>query len=219
MSKHKKNIAIYHDPEEINEKSITLANNIDFTSNDSIDEDIVQLWDSLQHKPKLLVFDLDLTLWPFWIDTHVSAPFKKSIESNGNFTILDDDNKVMTYFSDVPKILNTLRRCSAKSNGYMAVASRTAFREEAIQLLSLYEWIDHFDSLQMFSGSKVRHINRICTELGIKDKKEILFFDDDNRNIIDTVSLGVTACLLDMSWGLTKDSCIKGLKMYERKFR
>ena len=46
--------------------------------------------------PKMLVFDLDYTLWPFWVDTHVSPPLKakdggaKSVDRYANETIPHD---------------------------------------------------------------------------------------------------------------------------------
>ena len=36
--------------------------------------------------PKLIVFDLDYTLWPFWIDTHVTPPLKAK---DGNSKAVD----------------------------------------------------------------------------------------------------------------------------------
>lgn len=36
--------------------------------------------------PKLLVFDLDYILWPFWVDTHVSPPLKAK---DGNSKAVD----------------------------------------------------------------------------------------------------------------------------------
>jgi magnesium-dependent phosphatase 1 len=192
--KNRRSIVIHHDPEEIDESSITICKNL--VLKHELDDNLVKLWESLKNKPKLIVFDLDLTLWPFWVDTHCTPPFKK-IVNNNECTIIDEEDKKLAYFSDVPKILKTLRYCSSKNNSYMGVASRTNAYEAALQLLEFYEWKDYFDSIQMYSGSKVRHINHICQEFGIKSKQDVLFFDDETRNTEDVGPLGATAHLLD----------------------
>jgi magnesium-dependent phosphatase 1 len=194
--KNRRSIVIHHDPEEIDESSITICNNL--VLKQELDNDLVKLWESLKNKPKLIVFDLDLTLWPFWVDSHCTPPFKKIVNNNEcTTTIVDEEDKKLTYFSDVPKILKTLRYCSSKNNSYLGVASRTNAYEAALQLLEFYEWKDYFDSIQMYSGSKVRHINHICQEFGIKSKQDVLFFDDETRNTEDVGPLGATAHLLD----------------------
>ncbi|KAJ8968597.1 hypothetical protein NQ317_004413 [Molorchus minor] len=52
-------------------------------------------------KPKLIVFDLDYTLWPFWVDTHVSPPFRKV--SNGS--IVDNYGSQIKCYPQVPDAL------------------------------------------------------------------------------------------------------------------
>lgn len=32
--------------------------------------------------PQLVVFDLDYTLWPLWVDTHVDPPLKRTKHIN-----------------------------------------------------------------------------------------------------------------------------------------
>ena len=48
-----------------------------------------------------LIFDLDYTIWPFWVDTHISPPFSK--ESNN--LIIDSKNYKYNYIKMLKKFL------------------------------------------------------------------------------------------------------------------
>ncbi|CAH1780038.1 unnamed protein product, partial [Owenia fusiformis] len=100
-------------------------------------------------KPKLIVFDLDYTLWPFWIDTHVDPPFSKK----GDGKIYDNYNKHIKPFPDVPNILEQLH-----SEGYkLGAASRTTCTDEAKQLVKLLDWEKYFHYKEIYPGCKVAH--------------------------------------------------------------
>ncbi|XP_029172576.1 magnesium-dependent phosphatase 1-like isoform X1 [Nylanderia fulva] len=55
----------------------------------------------MEKKPKVIVFDLGkhnleyYTLWPFWVDTHVTPPFRRGIQKSSQV-----DYKDMIFFDD-----------------------------------------------------------------------------------------------------------------------
>ncbi|CAH1763685.1 7226_t:CDS:2 [Entrophospora sp. SA101] len=71
--------------------------------------------------PKLFIFDLDYTIWPLWIDTHVSGPVFKA-DPNKPFIALDGYSTKIQLYNDVPKIFQLIKGCSDTK---LAVASRT----------------------------------------------------------------------------------------------
>ena len=82
--------------------------------------------------PALIVFDLDYTLWPFWVDTHVSGPLKPANpHPQHNTRMLDRWGESFSFYSDVPSIL-----ASAKERGItMSLASRTHAPDLAADML------------------------------------------------------------------------------------
>ncbi|KMQ96579.1 magnesium-dependent phosphatase 1-like protein [Lasius niger] len=108
----------------------------------------------MEKKANVIVFDLDYTLWPFWVDTH----------------LLEE--------------------------GYeLGVASRTSEIKGAKQLLDLFGWKKYFKYVEIFPGSKVTHFLNI-QKSSQADYKDMIFFDDETRNIMDVGKLGVHAILV-----------------------
>ncbi|GCC16982.1 hypothetical protein chiPu_0021464 [Chiloscyllium punctatum] len=132
-------------------------------------------------KPKLVVFDLDYTLWPFWVDTHVDPPFRK--ERNGK--IVDSAGRTINLYAEVTEVLQTLQRDGIQ----IAAASRTGEVAGANQLLNLFKLDSYFIQKEIYPGSKVTHFTRI-NQATRTQFSEMIFFDDEHRNIVDVGKLG-----------------------------
>lgn len=132
--------------------------------------------------PRVIVFDLDFTLWPWWCDCHVSLPIKRVSATK----LKDAKGFEMSLFPDVESIFVELHQMGVTIIG----ASRTATPDVAIEILSSLfvggkPMIHYFSSLQWGQGSKVRHITRAVKELKLEDDLaagEVILFDDEIRN-------------------------------------
>ncbi|KAJ1299942.1 hypothetical protein OPQ81_002610 [Rhizoctonia solani] len=171
--------------------------------------------------PQLIAFDLDYTLWDFWVDTHVSPPFKRDGNSINQAT--DRYKTPISFYKDVPRILQHL----VDSKCHIAACSRTSAKDEARQLLTLLllpsssgsnssaprRAIDFFDTLEIYPGSKLRHFKALNKKTGIP-YEEMLFFDDEHRNK-EVESLGVTMQLVrdGMSWKVFQ----QGLELWRNR--
>lgn len=147
---------------------------------------------------KLVVFDLDFTLWNAggtWCD-HTNPPYTKV-----NGYVEDSMGSRIILYPDVKKILNKL----ADEGIPMALASRTGAPTWANQLLQLFEIDIFFKYKEIYPGSKTEHFNQLqhVTNIPFED---MVFFDDETRNISDVGSLGVEAVYVEdgVHWGLVR---------------
>ncbi|QVM06838.1 hypothetical protein D8B26_001542 [Coccidioides posadasii str. Silveira] len=175
--------------------------------------------------PKLFVFDLDYTLWPFWVDTHVTPPVKAR---DNNSRCVDRWGESFAFYPAVSGIIHSLRSRSIP----IGVASRTHAPDLARDMLKALHIIpsfsdnpatvntrsiralDYFDFLQIFPGSKTQHFTRIQQASGLK-YEDMLFFDDEARNSNVQTELGVTFCLVRD--GMTKEEVDRGVWEWRRR--
>lgn len=164
--------------------------------------------------PKLIVFDLDYTLWPFWVDTHVTPPLKAS---STHTSATDRYSESFAFYTDVPYILSTLPPLGIT----LAVASRTCAPSLARDLLKMLHLPggqkshEAFTSggMEIYPGSKIKHMESIHKRTGIA-YEDMLFFDDESRNM-ETEKLGVTMKLVRD--GVTWDEVERGVELWRKR--
>jgi magnesium-dependent phosphatase 1 len=153
-----------------------------------------------------MVFDLDHTLWPFGVDAfHFKPPYHRREEQ-----IYDSQNKPMNCFPEVPQLL---RRLDGEGI-HLAVASRTTYPVGAHSLIDLFRWTQYIKHREIFPGSKLKHFDHLKSKSGF-DFKEMLFFDDETRNITEIQALGVLSILIDRDIGLTGRIVNESLKAFQ----
>ncbi|OAA66036.1 magnesium dependent phosphatase [Cordyceps fumosorosea ARSEF 2679] len=175
--------------------------------------------------PRLFVFDLDYTLWPFWVDTHPTPPLKTT---SSRTAATDRYGEEFAFYPDVPQILQFLTRAAAPSGPIkLGVASRTSATALARELLKILHVPvgegagekakragDVFDAgMEIYPGSKIRHFEALQKRTGVA-YEDMLFFDDESRNM-ETERLGITMRLIRD--GLTWAEVEKGVEEWRKR--
>ena len=134
--------------------------------------------------PKLIVFDLDFTLWNcggMGIDC-CEYPF----EQHHNGRIFGAKGSEFLLYPDIRSLLDTIDKMQIP----MSLASRTSRPKWARQLMEMFDIQDRFIHAQIYPGNKIKHFRKIQKLSGISFK-DMIFFDDEERNIDDVSTLGV----------------------------
>ncbi|XP_028933452.1 magnesium-dependent phosphatase 1 [Ornithorhynchus anatinus] len=155
--------------------------------------------------PQLVVFDLDYTLWPFWVDTHVDPPFHRSRDG----VVRDSRGKTVRLYPDVPAVLDHLKGLGVP----IAAASRTEEIQGAKQLLDLFNLSRYFAYKEIYPGCKVTHFERLQEKSRVP-LSQMIFFDDEKRNIVDVGKLGVTC--VHVRSGMSLHVLAEGLERFAK---
>lgn len=100
-----------------------------------------------------------------------------------------------------PETLEVLEHWSKKCE--IAVASRTSYPQGAESLLKLFGMDKYINYKEIYPGCKLTHFAKLKQKSGL-EYGEMLFFDDESRNIRDLKTVGVETVLVDSDHGVTK---------------
>jgi len=140
------------------------------------------------HK-KVFVFDLDFTLWNAggtWCDA-TNPPY-----SWDNGRLLDSLGNWIRLYPEVKEILQLLLEKDKK----LVAASRTYKPDWAKELLHLLDIDRYFHHEEIYPADKTKHFNNIQQHFKLP-YSDMVFFDDEHRNILAVEELGVESVFVE----------------------
>ncbi len=132
---------------------------------------------------RIFVFDLDFTIWDAggtWCDV-TNPPYfwrnEKLFDQSGNWIRL------------YPQVIDIFKKLKLQ-NKKIASASRTFEPTWANDLIKLFDIDKYFDRKEIYPSSKIHHFKNIQNYFQVP-YSEMVFFDDEYRNIEEIGALGV----------------------------
>ena len=159
----------------------------------------------------MIVFDVDYTLWPYWVDTHTRPPY-----SSSGGKVIDGSRETIRLFPETEIVLSSLRQVPELQIAYASRTGQPKWLEQLAKLLPIagYEggsmW-DLPDYREIYPGSKLKHFRRLSEQSGIPCD-QMLFFDDEPYSNMEVTQLGVE--FVDAEGGITEKMCIAGLEAF-----
>ncbi|GMN33986.1 hypothetical protein TIFTF001_004441 [Ficus carica] len=148
-----------------------------------------------QHRdlPRLVVFDLDYTLWPFYCE-------------------FGDEDEEPYLYGEASGVLHALKEKGID----VAVASRTPTPEIATAFLRKLGIHSLFLAQEIYPSwnHKTEHFQKIHRKTGVPFTS-MLFFDDEDRNIQAVTKMGVTSILVGN--GVNLGALRQGLAEFSQK--
>lgn len=166
--------------------------------------------------PKLIVFDLDDTIWFPELYMMCGAPWSR--DELGRVT--DVSGEELRVYPAARESIKMILTDEAFVDTRVAVASRTnrgRWALEAMELLSiaggttLREAVG--DMSEIFPGTKKAHFERLRAKAKVQ-YHEILFFDNERINVTEVGQLGVTSVFCP--GGMSQGAWEEGLETYAR---
>ncbi|KAI8886263.1 hypothetical protein K501DRAFT_214231 [Backusella circina FSU 941] len=164
----------------------------------------------------MIVFDLDYTLWPEWIDSTYGPPYVYNEKSN---TVVNRQNEVLGYFKTTTTIMTLIKSFPDTKIGIASKSSTPIWAKKALGRLRIPELdttlLELADFIEIYPKSKLNHFKALSEQSGI-DCSEMLFFDDEGGNR-EVTSLGVHFVLVDPRVGITLHQFENALHQYVKK--